>query len=332
MLVLAVLLLTEAFGASDRLCAEDTVVVQLPNSRARQTVRGTIVEYSGSRLRIRSAVSNKVFVFTDDQLVDVETALTRSHIQGTAALRSGDALSAESLFQAALASESRAWVQRDLLAMLIRCDLRRGRRASAAERFIQLTKDDPNTRHFGLIPLIWQHRTIDAGWSRSARVWLASRQLEARILGASFLLDDPGTQTLAVAELRELATCGRAQLQHLARVQLWRLKLRDHEPHRAEASGLAKRIELMSPAIRGGPWFVLGRAWSQLDEHDRAAAAYLQVPIVYSDDHHLAARACLEAAHALQAAGRDHQAERISAEITRRFGDTPFAGEARNRL
>ena len=84
----------------------------------------------------------------------------------------------------------------------------------------------------------------------------------------------------------------------------------------------------MPAEFRGGPYYVLGQAYRQLGEHDRAAAALLWLPCVYSENHVLAARACLEAAESLSKIGQTDAAITLYLEVTERFSGTSYAQEA----
>ena len=85
---------------------------------------------------------------------------------------------------------------------------------------------------------------------------------------------------------------------------------------------------MMPEDLRGGPYYVLGRAHFQRREYGPAAAALLWLPFVYYEDHHLAARACLEAADALSKLGQSTEATTLYREVAHRFRETPFANQA----
>ena len=84
--------------------------------------------------------------------------------------------------------------------------------------------------------------------------------------------------------------------------------------------------------LRGGPWYVLGQGRLRLREYEPAATALLRLPLVHDADHFLAARACLEAADALDAAGQTGQAATLYREVTERFSQTPFAQDAESAM
>jgi hypothetical protein len=88
----------------------------------------------------------------------------------------------------------------------------------------------------------------------------------------------------------------------------------------------------MSPQLRAGPMYLLGRAAALTSDSEQAAADWLWLPLVYHEDEHLAARACLEAADALDRLGRATEAETLHREVVERYGWSQFAAEARQKL
>jgi hypothetical protein len=58
----------------------------------------------------------------------------------------------------------------------------------------------------------------------------------------------------------------------------------------------------------------------------------LWLPLIDDHDFRLAARACLEAATALEKIGQHAESRTLLHEVTQRFADTPFADEARALL
>ena len=88
----------------------------------------------------------------------------------------------------------------------------------------------------------------------------------------------------------------------------------------------------MKPSERAGPWFLLGRAYESRLEHERAAIAFLWLPLVHADDEFLAGEASLLAAKSLQEAGRFAEAEATYRDTGIRFSKTPFGKEAQAML
>ncbi|MCH7686621.1 MAG: hypothetical protein IH899_08075, partial [Planctomycetes bacterium] len=222
-----------------------------------------------------------------------------------------------------LLEETRTWVRREILAMLVRCDLQEGDLTSAGIRFLLLVKSDPATRHFKLIPLVWSERALKRDLKDAARGWLNGKLEVERLLGASILLADRDYGRRAGIELESLATCTYLNVRMLARAQLWRSKLREGNLSKDDLVRWESRIESLPETLRGGPYYLLAQGHFQRRETGLAVNAILWLPLVYDHDHFLAAQACLEAAGALFDMGRRTEAMTLYREITVRFADTP---------
>ncbi len=74
----------------------------------------------------------------------------------------------------------------------------------------------------------------------------------------------------------------------------------------------------MPAQVRAGPYFVLGRMHQHRSDYERALAAFLWLPTVYSENESLTSRACLEAAVSLERQGRVQNAITLLTEITQR--------------
>ena len=156
-----------------------------------------------------------------------------------------------------------------------------------------------------------------------ARGWLNGQLEVERLLGASILLDDRDDGTQAGIELESLATCTNLNVRLLARIQLWRSKLREGNFRRDDLIRWETRIESLPETLRGGPYYLLAQGHLERRENNLAATAFLWLPLVYDHDHFLAAQACLEAARALFDVGRHAEAMTLYREIIVRFADTP---------
>lgn len=309
------------------LAAQDHVVLQTEGSTSRVTMPCQIVDYTGERITVlfKSGVPPKSY--PAEQVIEVRTAWLESHEQGRKLLADRKVDEALRALQEALLSEKRAWVHREILALLIRASLRNGDRASAGTRFLQLLESDPTTRQFGLIPLVWAAESVSGAARSQAHEWLKQELDAARLLGASLLLDDATNGDSAAQELQVLQRSTDDRVRSLAQAQSWRLKLRALEVGDLELNRWETRIHDMPASLRGGPSYLLGRGRTMRREHDRAATALLWTSLMDDGDARLAARAGVEAAQSLKRLGQPDDARRLLQEIARRFPDTEF-GEA----
>lgn len=307
--------------------SKDLVVLRLQRGGGHARLRGRVTDYNGRTLTIHTQ-GNAVRVYPAEQVIKVETPQTSSHLEGLQEFSAGRVEQARRKFQAALLDEDRDWVRREILAMLIRCALHRGDYAKAGTRFLALVESDLHTRHFKLIPLVWAPQPPQAGLRNQARSWLTEPGEIARLLGASALLRDGEYGQAAKDELQRLAAGADRRVYSLARAQLWRRRLTETDPTARTVDDWHARVLATPEELRGGPYYVLGRAHWKRREYDKAAMAFLWLPLVYDHDRSLAARACLEAADALARAGRAGEATRLYREVSSRFDETPFAQEA----
>jgi len=305
----------------------DRVVLSRPGG-GRVAVRGRILDYTGQTLTIERTVGRGRSTYPAEQVVEVQTPQTASHTSGLEMFTAGRIGTAITAFERALEAESRVWVRREILAMLVRCHLRQGDYRRAVSRFVVMTQSDPTTRHFGLIPLIWSASSADAQLRADALRRLTSPGQVGRLWGASVLLLIAEQTDAAQAVLKRLSVSADRRIRDLARAQQWRLRLRAGNIAGEELALWRNHIESMPQSLRGGPYFLLGTARFRRQEFDRAAIAFLWLPLVYDHDHHLAARACLDAGDSLLRLGQRPEAIAQYTEVIIRFRDTPFAQDA----
>ena len=301
----------------------DRVLIQRKGASSRIRISGRILDYTGKKLTLITLAGKDVQEFPANEVISVETSQTEPHIRGLVAFTELRFQQAETEFEKSLLEETRTWVRREILAMLVRCDLQQGDLTSAGMRFLLLVKSDPETRHFKLIPLVWSERTMKRNLKYAARDWLNGKLEVERLLGASILLADREYGRKAGFELESLQTCTEINVRLLARTQLWRSKLREGNLSKNDLVRWETHIESLPETLRGGPYYLLGQGHLGRREKDLAAAAFLWLPLVYDHDHVLAAQACLKAAHVLFDMGRRTEAMTLYREITVRFADTP---------
>lgn len=308
--------------------AQDRVVLQRAGSTGKLAVTGTIDDYVGDEIRIRTS-PGEVQAFPASEVVDVRTSQVPAHVRGLKFFDENRPDEAAREFEAAIKVDPRVWMRRELLALLVRCALRQGDYRSAGTRLLLILKSDPETRHFGLIPLVWSPRELSPEEVASAKGWLGSESEAARLLGASFLHDDPQQANSARTELRRLASSSDGRIRMLAQTQNWRDEVAAGSVSDLQLARWQERIEAMPRDLRMGPRYLLGRGYMQRRDYATAATTLLWLPLVDDHDHHLAARACLEAGQSLIRVGRNAEADALLRETSERFGETPAAVEAR---
>lgn len=306
----------------------DRVVIRSSDQTGRQTRFGTIEDYDATRLLLRGRPNLKLQRFPTDQVLSISTGRTRAHDRGQQLLNLQEVEGAREAFQEALKLESRRWVRREVLAGMIRCALLQGEYQRAASQFLNLVDSTSHTRFFHLIPLAWTcGERPEAGLVREAKAWNARGSEMARLLAASYLLDDPTYRPLAENILRSLQTSADSRVRGLARAQEWRNVVRLGQPTAAQVTSWKRQLRSLPGNLRGGPHYVLGQALLRRQQHGDATAAFLWTSLVHNNDHYLAARATRQAADALLATGHDQQARTLYRDLARRFPGTPAARE-----
>jgi tetratricopeptide (TPR) repeat protein len=319
-----VLLVAAAARGEDK----DRVVFRQPNG-ASIGVSGRIVEYNGRTIAIELATSGKQRSFDVDNVSTVEYTRSPNHEAGLESIQAKRWDEALRWLDLALSKELRRWVRREILALQVQCEMQLGHYGSAGAKFLTIVESDPDTFYYKHMPLLWTARELTADDIIRARQWMESTRAAARLLGASFLINDPQQGDSAAQVLRKLSSHPDSRIMGLARGQSWRMKLRKGQVTANDLRTWTTQIETMPEGLRAGPYFLLGRGYLASEQPARAAQAFLWVPLVYDHDPLLAARACLEAAHALISAGQSQQAQTLLREVATRYADTPFAGEAR---
>ncbi|MCX7422699.1 MAG: tetratricopeptide repeat protein [Planctomycetia bacterium] len=312
------------------LLAQDQVVLQQEGQSSKMVVPCQIVDYTGEKITVKIKSGGNQKTYPAEQVVEVRTSWLESHERGRRQLTDRRVDEAAKSFQEALVSEPRIWVRREILASLVRCALRQGDRVTAGTRFLMILESDRTTRHFGVIPLMWAPESVSSSAKSQARVWLTHELDSARLLGASFLLEDNQLGESAQQELAALQRSGDERVRQLAQAQSWRMKLRSLDVSDLELQRWDDRVQQMPTSLRAGPSYLLGRGWKMRREHDRAATALLWLPLMDDTDPRLTSRAGYEAAESLRRLGQTADARRVMQEIATRFPDTEF-GEAASK-
>jgi tetratricopeptide (TPR) repeat protein len=311
---------------------DDRVTVRPDEGASPIVVVGEVEEFNGRRIVIRVNAGVPVQTFPAEAVLKVETHQTQAHVRGLAAFEAGDLTLAENELIDAANNEARAWVRQEILSWLVRCARRRDDRLSAGKYFARIIQSDPETRYWSVIPLMWSAESVSRELRTEAQSWLGSTTDGVQLLGASVLLLDQEFGKRASDTLDRLARSSDRAVQSLARAQSWRLRVIAADMSPNELLNWRERVERMPESLRGGPMYLIGRAASGRSDLEQAAADWLWLPLVYGDDEPLAARACYEAAQALEQLGRLDEAVPLYDEVMQRYGWSPFAGDARQRL
>lgn len=312
-------------------------VILSPGGRSstRVTLKGEILEYTGETLRIRLKLGEAAKEFPAADVIEIQTPQMTGHQKGLELFAKKDYAGAAKAFRTAFDDDSRAWVKREILTYLVRCALMEGDYVNATSKFAILVRSDPKTHSFPLIPLIWIRQSPNPALKSQGEAWLLDdkQPVAVRLMGASILLDDPQFGTTASVALRDLAAQSDRRVGVLAACQQWRTRLATRkEINPTELKVWEQKLESLPEELRGGPHFLMGRAYTSRREFELAAVHLLWTPLVQPDDHFLAARATMEAADALATIGQLEEAARLYEETSDRYAGTPSAQEAASQL
>jgi TolA-binding protein len=306
----------------------DRVTLLKEEDGSRVRVMCTVLDHTGEFLRYQVRDDGPTTVKPSSQVISIETSQTAKHIQALEKFAEGDTKEATRLFEEALSQDPREWVRRDILAMLVQCALRQSNYTQAGERFLMIYASDKTTHHMKSIPLLWTTLAPDAQHKNAALQWMDRGSPAAKLLSGSALLFDPKYQSSAKLDLQQLRSHPDSRLRYLAMAQLWRLELPARKIDGPTLNGWQDTIRSMPGDVRGGAYFLLGEGRKQSRQYDRAAVAYLWVPMVYHHDYQLAALASLNAADSLNAVGQREEAISLYREITARYGQSSYAQDA----
>jgi hypothetical protein len=288
------------------------------------TVTGTIEDYTGRGLILKTGRGTGSVRYAPEEVLDVRTRYEPQHEAARKLFAEGKVAEAELAFKAALDEEDRTWVRREILASQVKCALWAGDSVQAARRFLPLVDSDPDTLYYGLIPLVWDDAPPATASAAEARRWLQGTSAAARLIGASWLYHGVDRK-VAQQALQTLATDPQPSIQRLAQMQLWRARLDARDLTLPEIRRWAVLTDELRVDLRAGPLFLIGRAYEQQHDDLNAAAAWLWLPFEYAEHRQLAAEAQLRAATALFRAGDSPAARQQARELLLRFADTPAA-------
>lgn len=333
---IALLLATTVTHAQDESDTPDKVILN-PGGRSstRVTLKGEILEYTGETLKIRLKLGEAPREFPAADVVEILTPQMTGHQKGLVLFGKKDYEGATKAFNNAFEEEGRAWVKREILTYLVRCALMKGDYVNATSKFAVLVRSDPRTHSFSLIPLIWNRQSPNPALKSQGESWLLDEKqpVAVKLMAASILLDDPQFGTSASVVLRDLAAQSDRRVGALASCQLWRLRLATRkEINLTELKVWEQKLESLPEELRGGPHFLMGRAYVSRREFELGAVHLLWTPLVQPEDHFLAARATLEAADALATIGQLEEAAKLYEETSANFADTPVAQESASQL
>lgn len=311
------------------LAAEDSVLVKSKSGRETTTSRGEIVDYTGVSLVLRRT-GGREEVLEADRVLRVDTPLTAAHRTGDEQFASRQIEAALASYRTAVSEEKRAWVQRQLLAQIVWCLRAAGRTEDAIDIFQQLLRSDPSTQYYSAIPVSWITEPPSPALEQKAKILLADSSLpDGRLIAASWLLPTAHRNS-AIATLQGLLNTDERRVAFLAEAQLWRTQVATTSPE--AIARWRERWMRMPDGLQPGPAFVLGQAYSRMNQPEESALFFLRAPILQPLDRSLASQALLAAGRELETMKQLSEAATIYREILAEHGTSAAAHAAQQRL
>ncbi len=310
--------------------AADKVYLLPPGALRDPTVLsgGEIKDYSGAGLVYQSANGN-TRRYPASHVQRVETQWLPEHRRGDELFGKGKLAEALAAYREAQRRETRRWVRRRLMAEQVWCLQNLGQWLPAAELFLALYSEDPQTPYFECIPMAWAPMTPQPPLVAKAQGWLANPDGVLVVLGASYLMHTP-LRARALSRVNQLRFHRDGRVAALATALWWQGRLHQVEPEGVKS--WEQDLRRFPPRLRVGGHWVLAQAHTRLFQPQRSVLHLLRIPVLYPRHRLLAARALLQAAEQLQRVGQHREATRLLQELAIQYDSTPEADQARQML
>ena len=306
---------------------QDTLVIRSPKTDKVSKRRGLITEWKDTTITLDS--NGRVKDFDSSTVIRVETSWPDSYQQGKELLASRKYADAIGVLRTARNAESRPWAQRMISAKLIECYLATSNEAAAVGEFLTIVRDDPQTRFFSLIPLPWTDSVEPGGFAEQAKRLMKSDQLVEQLIGAAWLVTSP-QRAEALEKLGVLSRDINPTIVALATAQRWRAERVMAGPR--EIQRWNRQIKSMPIELRAGAYLTLADAQSRNGQPQQAAINLMRIPILYPEQHGIAAAALYRCALLRHDAGQPSEAKTLLSEIRLEFPGTAWAARAKSKL
>ena len=317
------ILCLSAFIFSSRASAQDSALSRAPMLEEKVTVTVTnpdstrgVSYYSGRLLRF-DRKGMEILTQENQRVTILPQRIAEMEFPKNFALESAERefsqnhfTEALGFFQEAQNSERRPLVRAMIREKIVRCYRNLGKNTEAVTEFLRLAEEFPEMpdEMFSCVPLVWEPDVRDTLTPRkAAEIYRQTKTPIVQLFYGSYLLSS-AESAAAVNVLKTLTKSKDIRLATLAETQLWRsAEPRDlNEKMFAEWESTLERIPV---AMRGGPSFVLGKAYARTGDTDRAVLAFLKAATVYHQDAPFSAEALREAAELVEEAGHAEEAE-----------------------
>ena len=307
--------------------SQDVLVTEGDESSARSKRKGLITEWLGNKITLES--SGRARQVDADQVIEIQTTWPETYQVAMEMLQQKRFADAVGPLQTAINSETRPWAQRAMAGKLIECYLATGNEGLAVDEFVAITRADPQTRFYNLAPLPWVSTMSNTGVTGNAGAWMESTNPVERLMGSAWSLAGPQRNS-AITVLKDLAGNGNASIAALAKSQLWRTESVSAKPDKVRR--WRAELQAMPTAVRAGAYLMLADAQARNQMEEQAAINLMRIPILYPEQHGLAAAALYRCAQLRQNAGHLDESRTLWTEIERNYRNTLWAKQATAHL
>ena len=301
---------------------EDIVITRKPGSDKTVKRRGKIVEWKGMSMTFHS--TNKDRNIDNDEIVDLKTNWGESYLLGTRELSAGRTRIAIEKIGQALDKENRPWAKRIVRAKLIDAYLTIEKPEAAVLQFLEILREDPQTRFLYAAPLPWAGS--GSALVQQSEAWLNARDPATQLIGAGWSLAGPNRKK-AQQVLLSLSKDIDPRIRCLAIGQLWRARANVSGKQTEVWQGL---VDKMPREYRAGPTFVLANVQAQCQKTDEALINFMRIPILYPKQRYLAAAALYRSAKMLHNGGKSAKGQSLINELVSKYPETIWAQQATN--
>jgi hypothetical protein len=208
---------------------------------------------------------------------------------------------------------------------MLRADLIRSLLAAeqvkrAMDEYAVLLENDSGMRFTSVAPLAWMSRSDVASILPQANRWMAAEAPMLQLVGASWVIGT-AKEEAALQQLEELSRDIDERIARLATAQTWRAR----QNVSVRLINSWRNVVVGMPSeLQAGPWFVLAQHEEAAGRHDHAVAAWMRLPILYTDRPDLAAAALYRATCLLHNIGSADSAKLVRQELANTFPDSSW--------
>lgn len=287
--------------------AADTVEIVNPASeRGFLEVSGEILEVNRHALKIRTETEPQRRI-PYEKIRKIAWEKSPQWRQGDFAFQRKEYANALECYRREFSQEEKRWKQVELIVQVIRCLTRLGENPKALEWGLQLLRmeQDLTDEHYAVLPFLWKPNIADTASETVAVRWMKQKPSPDELLLCGSYLLSSARRNEIMNRLQSLSQVKDARLAGLARAQLWRTERL--EMTMTKALRWEREMNQIPELLRGGSLFLLGEAWFQCEEWDRAALAYLQMFLLYPDTACRLQEALSKTATALEKSGHPEE-------------------------